>query len=131
MCQVMRPPNFKSAARIARRSTPGASLVDLGDGVLAIEFHSKMNAIGGDTLAAVLTHLVEPGAISLGRAIEAMSTVPARLLGAYLVPSGNVMPFASVMLPEEVIQRRLQENSDLQHDAEARFRGAAAQAGLA
>ena len=29
---------------------PGASLVDLGDGVLAVEFHSKMNAIGGDTV---------------------------------------------------------------------------------
>ncbi|MGE0361793.1 MAG: 3-hydroxyacyl-CoA dehydrogenase NAD-binding domain-containing protein [Vicinamibacterales bacterium] len=29
----------------------GASLVDLGDGVLAVEFHSKMNAIGGDTIA--------------------------------------------------------------------------------
>ena len=29
---------------------PGASLVDLGDGVLAVEFHSKMNAIGGDTI---------------------------------------------------------------------------------
>lgn len=28
-----------------------ASLVDLGDGVLCVEFHSKMNAIGGDTLA--------------------------------------------------------------------------------
>ena len=28
----------------------GASLVDLGDGVIAIEFHSKMNAIGGDTI---------------------------------------------------------------------------------
>ena len=29
---------------------PGASLVDLGDGVLCVEFHSKMNAIGGDTI---------------------------------------------------------------------------------
>ena len=28
----------------------GASLVDLGDGVLCVEFHSKMNAIGGDTM---------------------------------------------------------------------------------
>ncbi len=28
----------------------GASLVDLGDGVLAVEFHSKMNTIGADTL---------------------------------------------------------------------------------
>ena len=29
---------------------PGASLVDLGDGVLAVEFHSKLNTIGGDTV---------------------------------------------------------------------------------
>jgi 3-hydroxyacyl-CoA dehydrogenase len=35
--------------RIVRKNA-GASLVDLGDGVLAIEFHSKMNAIGGDTI---------------------------------------------------------------------------------
>jgi len=32
------------------KKNPGASLVDLGDGVLAVEFHSKMNAIGGDTI---------------------------------------------------------------------------------
>ncbi|MEO5820886.1 MAG: 3-hydroxyacyl-CoA dehydrogenase NAD-binding domain-containing protein [Vicinamibacteraceae bacterium] len=29
---------------------PGASLVDLGDGVLAVELHSKMNALGGDAI---------------------------------------------------------------------------------
>jgi len=29
----------------------GASLIDLGDGVLCCEFHSKMNAIGGDLVA--------------------------------------------------------------------------------
>jgi len=33
------------------RTNPGASLVDLGDGALAVEFHSKMNAIGGDAIA--------------------------------------------------------------------------------
>lgn len=33
------------------QSNDGASLVDLGDGVLCVEFHSKMNAIGGDTIA--------------------------------------------------------------------------------
>jgi len=33
-------------------------------------------------LSAVLTHLVEPGTMSLTRAIEAMSTAPARILGA-------------------------------------------------
>ena len=32
------------------RSNAGASLVDLGDDVLCVEFHSKMNAIGGDTI---------------------------------------------------------------------------------
>jgi 3-hydroxyacyl-CoA dehydrogenase len=31
------------------RSNPGASLIDLGDGVVCLEFHSKMNAIGQDT----------------------------------------------------------------------------------
>jgi len=35
--------------QVVRRNA-GASLVDLGDGVLAVEFHSKMNAIGADTL---------------------------------------------------------------------------------
>ena len=34
----------------AVRKNAGASLVDLGDGVLCVEFHSKMNAIGGDTI---------------------------------------------------------------------------------
>ncbi|HET9272171.1 MAG TPA: 3-hydroxyacyl-CoA dehydrogenase/enoyl-CoA hydratase family protein [Vicinamibacterales bacterium] len=32
------------------KSNPGASLVDLGDGVLCVEFHSKMNSIGADTV---------------------------------------------------------------------------------
>lgn len=31
------------------RSNPGASLIDMGDGVACLEFHSKMNAIGQDT----------------------------------------------------------------------------------
>jgi len=32
------------------KSNPGASLVDVGDGVLCVEFHSKMNTIGSDTV---------------------------------------------------------------------------------
>src|SRR5215218_2923631 len=32
------------------KKNAGASLVDIGDGVACLEFHSKMNAIGGDTL---------------------------------------------------------------------------------
>lgn len=31
----------------------GASIIDLGDGILNVEFHSKMNTIGGDTLTAI------------------------------------------------------------------------------
>jgi len=32
-------------------SNPGASLIDLGDGVICCEFHSKMNSVGGDVSA--------------------------------------------------------------------------------
>src|SRR5947207_494169 len=32
------------------RKNSGASLIDLGEGVACLEFHSKMNSIGGDTL---------------------------------------------------------------------------------
>jgi 3-hydroxyacyl-CoA dehydrogenase len=39
----------KDQNRVLRRNS-GASLVDLGDGVLAVEFHSKMNSIGSDTV---------------------------------------------------------------------------------
>ena len=39
----------RAGNRVVRKNA-GASLVDLGDGVLRVEFHSKMNAIGGDTI---------------------------------------------------------------------------------
>jgi 3-hydroxyacyl-CoA dehydrogenase len=32
------------------KTNPGSSLIDLGDGVACLEFHSKMNSIGGDTV---------------------------------------------------------------------------------
>lgn len=32
------------------KSNPGASLIDIGDGVACLEFHSKMNSLGGDTV---------------------------------------------------------------------------------
>ncbi len=37
------------------RRNPGASLLDLGQGILGLEFHSKMNAIGQDTLNMLMT----------------------------------------------------------------------------
>ncbi len=41
------------------RTNAGASLVDLGDGVLAVQFHSKMNAIGGDAIAMLEAGVTE------------------------------------------------------------------------
>ncbi len=35
------------------RSNPGASLVDIGDGIGCIELHSLKNAIGGDVVAMI------------------------------------------------------------------------------
>jgi 3-hydroxyacyl-CoA dehydrogenase len=37
------------------RRNAGASLLDLGDGALGLEFHSKMNAIGQDTISMIMT----------------------------------------------------------------------------
>ena len=39
----------RAGGRVVHKNS-AASLVDLGDGVLCVEFHSKMNAIGGDTI---------------------------------------------------------------------------------
>lgn len=41
------------------KKNAGASLIDIGDGVACLEFHSKMNAIGGDTLQLVKQSLSE------------------------------------------------------------------------
>lgn len=40
----------RSRANGPLRSNPGASLVDLGDGILMVELHSKMNTLGGDAM---------------------------------------------------------------------------------
>jgi 3-hydroxyacyl-CoA dehydrogenase len=42
------------------KKNAGATLVDLGDGVGCLEFHTKMNAIGGDIIQLV-THALKPG----------------------------------------------------------------------
>src|SRR5205807_1625026 len=38
----------------------GASLIDLGDGVACVEFHSKMNSLGGDIIS-LITQTLKPG----------------------------------------------------------------------
>lgn len=44
------------------KKNAGASLVDLGDGVGCIEFHTKMNALGGD-IVQMVTQSLKPGGI--------------------------------------------------------------------
>ena len=49
------------------RRNAGASLVDLGDGVLAVEFHSKMNTLGSDAV-----DMLAAGAAEAARNFEAL-----------------------------------------------------------
>jgi 3-hydroxyacyl-CoA dehydrogenase len=45
---------------------PGASLIDLGDGIACIEFHTKMNAIGGDIIS-FLTQTLKPSSDAVAK----------------------------------------------------------------
>ncbi|HEX7956411.1 MAG TPA: 3-hydroxyacyl-CoA dehydrogenase family protein, partial [Pyrinomonadaceae bacterium] len=50
--------SLKERAGVVKKNA-AASLLDLGDGVACLEFHSKMNSIGGDTLQMLKTALAE------------------------------------------------------------------------
>ncbi len=66
--QLLPVPKIAGHARVADfrrthkvvRTNPGASLVDLGDGIACIELHSLKNAIGGDVLSLITT-VLNPG----------------------------------------------------------------------
>ena len=62
------------------RKNAGASLVDLGDGVLAVDLHSKLNTIGGDTVQMLQAGLKEAAAnfVALVVGTEAASSPRAR-----------------------------------------------------
>jgi 3-hydroxyacyl-CoA dehydrogenase len=55
---------IKKAKGVVKRN-PGASVVDLGDGVAAIELHSKMNALGGD-IVSLITQTLKPTSETVG-----------------------------------------------------------------
>jgi 3-hydroxyacyl-CoA dehydrogenase len=57
------------AAKKVVRTNPGASLIDLGDGVACLEFHTKMNVIGGDQLGMLKQSLEEVSKNFLGLVI--------------------------------------------------------------
>ena len=65
------------------RRNAGASLVDLGDDVLGVEFHSKMNAIGGDTIQMLQAGVKEAG--SRFRALVVGNDAPNFSAGANLM----------------------------------------------
>ncbi|MBI2185586.1 MAG: enoyl-CoA hydratase/isomerase family protein, partial [Acidobacteria bacterium] len=54
--QILR--TAKDRSGVVRRNA-GASLIDLGSGVLCIEFHSKMNIVGADTIEMLHTGVRE------------------------------------------------------------------------
>ncbi len=49
---------LKAAGKVVKKNA-GASLVDLGDGALCLEFHSKMNAIGADIISMAMAAVKE------------------------------------------------------------------------
>ncbi len=65
------------------KKNAGASLIDLGDGVLGVEFHSKMNAIGGDTIQMLQAGVKE--ATSNFRALVVGNDAPNFSAGANLM----------------------------------------------
>ncbi len=58
-------------------------------------------------------------------------TFDAELAGAYLVPTRELTPFTSAMLPDSVVEHRLRDSGEAQARAEARFREAAQRHALA
>ena len=56
--QPVEPPSFLKKHRLIRQNA-GASLRDVGDGVACLEFHSKMNTIGGDIIDLLFASLEE------------------------------------------------------------------------
>ena len=65
-CKPVEVPEGVWSVAVAKKSNgvvkknSGASLVDIGDGVGCIEFHSKMNTIGGD-IVQLITQTLKPG----------------------------------------------------------------------
>ena len=78
--QILR--SARDQNRIVKKNA-GASLIDLGDGVLCVEFHSKMNAIGGDTVQMLQAGVKE--AAKNGQALVVGNDAPNFSAGANLM----------------------------------------------
>jgi 3-hydroxyacyl-CoA dehydrogenase len=65
--QPFEQPGLILARQTRIATNPGASLVDVGDGVLCVEFHSKMNTLGEDQI-----RMLEAGLVETEKNFEAM-----------------------------------------------------------
>ncbi|MEO8680962.1 MAG: 3-hydroxyacyl-CoA dehydrogenase NAD-binding domain-containing protein, partial [Vicinamibacterales bacterium] len=78
--QILR--SAREQNRVIKKNA-GASLIDLGDGVLCVEFHSKMNSIGGDTVQMLNAGVKE--AAKNGQALVIGNDAPYFSAGANLM----------------------------------------------
>jgi 3-hydroxyacyl-CoA dehydrogenase len=78
--QILR--TAREQGRVIKKNA-GASLVDLGDGVICVEFHSKMNAIGDDTVQMLQAGVKE--AAKSGQALVVGNDAPNFSAGANLM----------------------------------------------
>ena len=106
---------------VARNS--GASLIDLGDGVLCCEFHSKMNAIGDD-----ITAMIQTGLKRLNTDFDAM--VVANQASNFSVGANLMLLLVAAQEQEwddihDAVRRFQNANLALKHAAQARGRRAA------
>ncbi len=63
---VLLLPSLKARKKEIRKNA-GASLIDLGEGVVCLEFHSKMNTVGADTV-----QMIHSGLKTLSEGFDAM-----------------------------------------------------------
>ena len=84
------------------------------------------------SVKTILVH-VDDGAGARSRvaiAARVASDVGARLVGLYLVPTGEIAPSVAALIPKDVLARRLEEAGRAQKSAEATFRELAALASV-
>jgi nucleotide-binding universal stress UspA family protein len=81
----------------------------------------------------LLVHLDDTESCLKGLAAAAglARTFDAELCGSYLVPTRELTPFKSALLPEALVAQLLRRSGEAQDAAEARFKRAVASAGLA
>lgn len=66
--------------------------------------------------------------VRLGAAARLARSLDAELVGVYSVPTASLTPSVSAVLPDRMVEQRLQEMGEAQNAAEALFRAAAARA---